>query len=904
MSSLAWPNDYVSSDSNNLNSKVILAGFEKSSGLTDLTPAEQAIVTATVGATIWSYPLNETYRLYNLDTISQAKENTLFKPEFAASWLNESSSPAPDASVLYMTSWLNLNQVDATDFGEQVLQLPANPDGLYYVLAVLDSYINTNGSFGPRDPLQGADSSPQYVLLAGPDSPYYGTNTQTVSIGGATLHVLQVDTPQAWITARIATDTLNADAMATTRDFINGNAKEAGSGFQLTSLKRFKATGKVPYTQPIKQSSTGAAVDAARTAWGSVPTSSSTSSPAAAYFQQVSKALELNPVPAEFSSTIEPARYQIWTSNQNSQQDNTTSTYQPPSALSADLLSQLNSSFAAIGLNLTTGFSQPSSWSSDEQEVFEQAYTYALNLLSTATTALVKGRSGQHNGWHITNDNVGVYPNSWANWLVRAGAAVEGGAANIPNDAVYPTTEIDSEGNQLTSTYTYRIALPAAAGAEGVEKYAPAKGFWSFTVYQPNPGNAYQPFLIENAIRNTAYSPINATATLNADGTLTTTKPGNWNQGTAAGTALLTGSSIGVSGLDANTIYYVKTADVQGTSLQLTLSSTYTPDFGSNGIPIGGGGQPGPAIELTGSAGSSVSFGWINPVSQLGSSQQAGVSGATTTLATEGDGSINLSLSSLAPATNPQNWLPTPQVSGSGSSNAQSASEFQMMARYYWPSTDDPSILDDKSSSDFYDPPAIERLGLNRIHTWDLLSQAATTEVLDAEPTFGSSNPLETPSPFSSDVVGALLDLRFLPDTLDGQQARVNYSYARSADYDNKLFFYAIDDITGSIDGLNPGESGYLHAAWSKRLTTNAPIDADNDSTSTGALQLAVGKLYAPIVNNGEGLLFTAFDSANASGYRHFNLLSASSFAFEDQPNGGNEHDRNDGILTITSIDL
>jgi len=42
----------------------------------------------------------------------------------------------------------------------------------------------------------------------------------------------------------------------------------------------------------------------------------------------------------------------------------------------------------------------------------------------------------------------------------------------------------------------------------------------------------------------------------------------------------------------------------------------------------------------------------------------------------------------------------------------------------------------------------------------------------------------------------------------------------------------------------------------------------------------------------------------NQASDRHFNLLSASSFAFEDLPNGGNEHDRNDGILTITSIDL
>jgi len=42
----------------------------------------------------------------------------------------------------------------------------------------------------------------------------------------------------------------------------------------------------------------------------------------------------------------------------------------------------------------------------------------------------------------------------------------------------------------------------------------------------------------------------------------------------------------------------------------------------------------------------------------------------------------------------------------------------------------------------------------------------------------------------------------------------------------------------------------------------------------------------------------------NQASDRHFNLLSASSFAFEDQPNGGDDHDRNVGILTITSIDL
>ena len=132
----------------------------------------------------------------------------------------------------------------------------------------------------------------------------------------------------------------------------------------------------------------------------------------------------------------------------------------------------------------------------------------------------------------------------------------------------------------------------------------------------------------------------------------------------------------------------------------------------------------------------------------------------------------------------------------------------------------------------------------------------------------------------------------------------MNYSYSRNGDYDNRLFFYAIDDLTGSIDGVLPGDSSYLDKAWESRMNPEAPIQAGLDSTREGAVDLTAGQLYAPIVLNGEGLMFTAFDSANAGGYRHFDLLSGSSFAFEDQRNGGGEHDRNDGQFTIRSIDL
>ena len=311
---------------------------------------------------------------------------------------------------------------------------------------------------------------------------------------------------------------------------------------------------------------------------------------------------------------------------------------------------------------------------------------------------------------------------------------------------------------------------------------------------------------------------------------------------------------------------------------------------------------------LDGAAGTNLSFGWINPVAQLGSSQLAGETDANTTLAIESDGSLVLSLSSFEPQANVQNWLPTPSVAGSGSSNPANASEFQAMVRYYLPSTDSPSVLAPndrrRGSADLYVPPVVERLGLNRLNTWDLFSAESVATIQQFDPEFASSSPLNNPSPFSGDVVGALIDLRFLPEALDGQSATVNYSFSRNAAYNNQLFFYAIDDITGRIDGLAPGDRNYLKEAWSQRLKPEAPIEAELNAISRGSIELQTDQLYAPIVETGEGLLLTAFDRANDDGYRHFDLLNSSSFAFEDLPSGGDEHDRDDGIFTITSIDL
>ena len=901
MGNLEWPSftDIIQSDGSGVNVAQLAKDYVSRSGGEALTEEQLSIFRATLEATIWSYPLNETHRYYRLDSISQAEPNQLFKPDFTASWLNKSSSPAPDASLLYMTSWLDLSEQD------QVLQLPANPDDRYYVLAVLDSYINTVGSLGPRtDTASDNTRSARHVLLAGPDSPYY-TDQRTQAVietaeGPKRVEILRIDTAKAWITARINANSLSSESLALASDFINGSRDQQASGFQLTPLDTYKALGRVPYRRPNSQAKTGPAVDAARDTYGQVPKS------AVRYFEQVNEALALNPIPSESDPDWNPPDYQVWIGNQNSEQDDSSLRYAPPSALTTAQQTQLNEAFAPIGLNLTTGFSLPADWTAAQRAAFDAYYTYATELLLNATAKTATGNARIDNGWHISNNNIGVYPNDWPSWLVRAGVAVDGGAANIPNDAVYPTTQVDSDNNTLSSRYRYSITLPALGGSTATEAYGPAEGFWAYTMYQPNTASDYQPFLIQNAIANTAYSPISSNGTVLSDGWLKTKRPNNWNNGTAKGTALITGSKITVEGLKPNTTYYVSEArDPQSASdVEIKLSASYTPKVAeSTGIPIGGEGSPGASIDLSGSESSSLDFGWINPVAQLGSSQLAGVSSDQPTLAVNDSGDLVLTIAKLEPGNTDANWLPSPSVQGLKTSDPEAASEFLMMARFYEPTTvDGQTILAKKSSSELYTPPAIERLGLERLRTWDKLSDATEATIKNADPLILSEDPLNTTSPYSAESSGSLLDLRFLPESLQGRKMDVSHSYERQTDQDHQLHFYAIDDITGSIDGLATNDPDYVSRAWRQRVYPDQPLrggqQSDKNASKHGQIRFEAGKLYAPIVRDDQGQFFTAFDSANPEKSRHFELLSPYQFAF----NHSSFSDDSDSIFTLHQV--
>ena len=79
------------------------------------------------------------------------------------------------------------------------------------------------------------------------------------------------------------------------------------------------------------------------------------------------------------------------------------------------------------------------------------------------------------NGWSFTT-KTGLYG---TNYLQRALVTAIGLGANRPQDAVYPVSKADAEGNAYAGANQYVIRFPAG-------QLPPVRGFWSVTMYDEN----------------------------------------------------------------------------------------------------------------------------------------------------------------------------------------------------------------------------------------------------------------------------------------------------------------------------------------------------------------------------------------------------------------------------------
>ena len=103
-------------------------------------------------------------------------------------------------------------------------------------------------------------------------------------------------------------------------------------------------------------------------------------------------------------------------------------------------------------------------------------------------------------GWSMATENMGAYGTSY---LRRAVIALTGLGANLPEDAVYPSAFMDSNGQRLVGTDDYVLHF---------DQPPPVDGFWSLTMYDD------KGFPVRNALER--YAIADTGLQKNADGSI------------------------------------------------------------------------------------------------------------------------------------------------------------------------------------------------------------------------------------------------------------------------------------------------------------------------------------------------------------------------------------------------
>ena len=162
----------------------------------------------------------------------------------------------------------------------------------------------------------------------------------------------------------------------------------------------------------------------------------------------------------------------------------------PPSVQDAPMMKRL------VSAGLIPG--KPVHLSRLETAIFTFGRWIANQKISRALSA--KTSDGT---WQVPPLNLGQYG---SDYNTRAAVAMVGLGANLPEDAIYPNTSLDHQGQTLTGQHRYQIHFEA-------DKLPPVKAFWSITAYGADE------FLIDNPIKRYALGDRDALA-YNADRSL------------------------------------------------------------------------------------------------------------------------------------------------------------------------------------------------------------------------------------------------------------------------------------------------------------------------------------------------------------------------------------------------
>ena len=147
--------------------------------------------------------------------------------------------------------------------------------------------------------------------------------------------------------------------------------------------------------------------------------------------------------------------------------------------------------------------------------------------------------------------------------------------------------------------------------------------------------------------------------------------------------------------------------------------------------------------------------------------------------------------------------------------------------------------------------------------------------------------------------------------------APVSVEVQRLAGYNNSLGFYSVDSITGMVDGINPGENGYLQAALARSqeedlLLNASTLPAFGATATFNSLPLDTRERYGVLLlqNGDRSVIFSSFAAANEGGATQMVSLSDSSnsrvLGIEDLSvaKGLGDNDFNDIIVKFQGVSL
>jgi hypothetical protein len=660
----------------------------------------------------WGLAPEFVYRFLKFNNLATAPVNTFGGGKAAAAW-NNNATNAGDASVLYLNAMIDLSGRGRGGTKDLVLTVPPSSSN-YYVVDLLDDFINTMGSIGTRTT---PSTSAQTYLLAGPTSPY--AHKRIVRIRGFTYRVLPYDTNFGWILIRIRADTLVPASDPVSAASILKNVVER---FAMNSLAQFEARGNRPkYFVPGQYTPTPEQLNRAQK-WHSAPTN------AVAFFKEVGASLRLNPLPTARTGLngIPLSTLPSWIALQ----PGAIRFYRNPSYPQQQTLAL----FKPLGLT-ANGFRVPGNWGSRQLKALQagmNAGNASLNaLLSTG------GATASTNYWNYLNSGVGSYRNTPKGYTYRGVIVLAGGSANLPVDAVYPqynnlngssATPLDGN-NTYKLTFTPPVINPSKLPVVGTlpptanDTHGNPLGFWSIHAYATDTTQSAAPFITQASVLNTAYSTANVPVTAVDPSTNTiTVEPSAWGP-LVASTPILFGPTAAQYGLTPGLPYYVATTPVEqtdpttkATTFSFKVSTTWLQQLSRANVPIQGtNGGPGPIVSLINPGGPvTLEWGPIQPVSQLGSQQLT--SGR---LVKNGDGSVTIWIAPTLPAGAPAtNWLPTPSSAYYATlyPGVNVPTQIRLLMRIYYPapgSNTQASILPPPNGSmgATYVFPAVQKVG-------------------------------------------------------------------------------------------------------------------------------------------------------------------------------------------------